>query len=551
MKKILIICLVIFAACNTTEKENSQTKEPKKTPFVWNGANVYFMLTDRFNNGDPNNDLSYDRKQDGAVLRDFKGGDIKGVTRKIREGYFNKLGVNAIWMNPMVEQIHGSTDEGTGLSYPFHGYWTKDWTTLDPNFGTMADYKELIDEAHRNGIRVLMDVVINHTGPVTDLDPVWPADWVRTEPTCTYQDFESTVTCTLVKNLPDIRTESDEPVALPEFLVEKWKAEGRYEQEIKELDVFFERTGYPRAPRFYIIKWLTDYVAELGIDGFRVDTAKHTETGVWSELYNEAQNAFNQWKENNPEAVLDDNDFFMVGEVYNYSVYDGKDFNIGPDTSVNFYENGLQGLINFALRSQQDQSLEEISSQYSDILHGGELDGFTVMNYISSHDDGSPYDKERKKNYEAANKLLLTPGISQIYYGDEIARSLVIEGTEGDATLRSEMNWSDLEKDAEKKALFTHYTKLGTFRNEHPAVGAGKHMKIADTPYTFKREFSQGDFSDKVVVSMSNSSGEVTVEDVFEDGTEVYDYYTGQTAKVEAGKVVIANPDRLILLAEK
>lgn len=546
MKKLLMICLALLGACNTTIKEEKKA-EP---PFVWNGANVYFLLTDRFNNGNTANDLAFDRKQDGAVLRDFKGGDIQGVTQKIKEGYFNKLGVNAIWMNPVVEQIHGSTDEGTGLSYPFHGYWAKDWTVLDPNFGTMADYKALIDEAHKNGIRVIMDVVINHTGPVTGLDPVWPESWVRTSPTCTYKDFETTVTCTLVKNLPDIRTESNEAVELPPFLVDKWKAEGRYEQEIKELDEFFARTGYPRAPRFYIIKWLTDYVAELGIDGFRVDTVKHTEAGVWAELFNEAQTAFYKWKSNNPDQVLDENEFYMVGEVYNYSIYNGKDFAMGADTTVNFYENGLQSLINFSLRSQQDKSIEEISSDYSSILYGGELEGYGVMNYITSHDDGNPYDKERIKTYESANKLLLSPGTSQIYYGDETARSLIIEGTEGDATLRSEMNWEELANNPETKKLWNHYAKLGQFRKNHPAVGAGKHTKLSDFPYTFKREYSKGDYSDKVVVSMNNPTGEISVTGVFENGEKLYDYYSEKTAVVKGGKVKFENGADMFLLSE-
>jgi alpha-amylase len=61
---------------------------------------------------------------------------IKGITKKIDEGYFDKLGINAIWFTPIVEQIHDAVDEGTGLSYPFHGYWARDWTALDPNFGT-------------------------------------------------------------------------------------------------------------------------------------------------------------------------------------------------------------------------------------------------------------------------------------------------------------------------------------------------------------------------------------------------------------------------------
>ena len=101
---------------------------------------------------------------------------------------------------------------------------------------------------------------------------------------CTFDSYKNTVDCTLVENLPDIRTDSNEAVELPPQLVAKWKSEGRYETEMKELDEFFTRTGYPRAPRFYIIKWLMDYVREFGIDSYRVDTVKHTEEYVWQEF---------------------------------------------------------------------------------------------------------------------------------------------------------------------------------------------------------------------------------------------------------------------------
>lgn len=119
-------------------------------------------------------------------------------------------------MTPIVEQIHGGTDEGTGVTYGFHGYWTSDWTTLDPNFGTKDDLKELVEVAHKNGVRILLDAVINHTGPATAIDPVWPSEWVRIKPTCAFNNYENTVTCTLVKNLPDIKTESNEAVELPQ-----------------------------------------------------------------------------------------------------------------------------------------------------------------------------------------------------------------------------------------------------------------------------------------------------------------------------------------------
>ncbi|WP_323494553.1 alpha-amylase family glycosyl hydrolase, partial [Sphingomonas sp. 10B4] len=74
------------------------------------------MLTDRFYNANPTNDLAYGRKNDAAKLRGFAGGDLAGITEKIKQGYFKNLGVNVIWITPPVEQIHGATDEGTGLS---------------------------------------------------------------------------------------------------------------------------------------------------------------------------------------------------------------------------------------------------------------------------------------------------------------------------------------------------------------------------------------------------------------------------------------------------
>lgn len=130
MKKIVLASAFAFLA--SCASQNTTTP----SSFDWKGANVYFAVTDRFNNGNPDNDVNFNRTEKAAVLRGFEGGDIRGVIQKIDEGYFNKLGINAIWLTPIVEQIHGATDEGTGLTYAFHGYWTKDWTALDPNFGT-------------------------------------------------------------------------------------------------------------------------------------------------------------------------------------------------------------------------------------------------------------------------------------------------------------------------------------------------------------------------------------------------------------------------------
>ncbi len=536
--------------CKKVEKPVSE--EPKKVaealetveknqPFFWEGANIYFLLTDRFNNGNPEKDINFSRTDSTAVLRGFKGGDITGITQKIEEGYFTDLGINAIWFTPVVEQVHGAVNEGTGNTYGYHGYWTKDWTAIDPNFGDKQELHRLVKTAHSKGIRILLDVVLNHTGPVTEIDPVWPEDWVRTGPPCEFTTYENTTACTLVKNLPDILTESDEPVELPDALLAKWKEEGRLSQELDELHLFFERTGYPRAPRFYIMKWLTDYINEFGVDGFRVDTVKHVNENAWLELRKEADYAFETWKKKHPNEVLDDNPFYMVGEVYNYGISSGRLFDFG-DQKVDYFDYGFKSLINFELKNDATKDYDAIFKKYNYLLNT-KLKGKSVVNYLTSHDDGSPFDKERKKPYYSANVLLLTPGASQVYYGDETSRPLIIDGTEGDATLRSFMNWEDLDSLPEVQKIHSHWQKLGQFRANHPAVGAGKHKRLAKSPYVFSRMYINGDFKDKVAVGLDLPKGKKSlwVKGFFGEGTKLYDTYSETEVVVKNGKVLLEN----------
>ena len=558
MKKyiILLFLLTMLAGCSEIKQnKNDEIADATslKKPFLWEAANIYFLLTDRFYNADSLNDVNFNRTKPNAKLRGFEGGDIKGITKKIEEGYFTDLGINAIWFTPIVEQIHGAVDEGTGLTYAYHGYWAKDWTALDPNFGTMEDLKNLVELAHKKGIRIVLDGVINHTGPVTDVDEVWPAEWVRTGPQCDYQTYESTTACTLVKNLPDIKTESKKVVEIPKHLADKWKAEGRYDQEMKELDDFFKRTGYPRTPKYYIIKWLTDYITELGIDGYRADTVKHTEEGVWDDFKKECNYAFNFWKENNPNKVLDSNDFYLVGEVYNYSISGGQIYDFG-DKKVNYFENGFNSLINFEFKwnAAQLPSYEALFSKYDTILNNG-LKGFGVLNYISSHDDSDPFDKERTNSFESATKLLLCPGTSQVYYGDESARSLIVEGAVGDANLRSNMNWNDIENNEKIKEILEHWQKLGKFRNNHLAVGAGIHKMLSEQPYVFQRTYSKGDFTDSVVVGLDLDKGEkqLNVGEEFKEGTVLVDAYSNTEVVVKNGMVILNTPFSIVLLEKK
>ena len=551
-----IIFLLVLLSCqsnNDKQKEALSANEP--TPyFNWEGATIYFMLTDRFNNGDPTNDVNFKRTEPTAVLRGFEGGDLAGVTQKIESGYFNDLGVNAIWLTPLVEQIHAGTDEGTGFTYGYHGYWAKDWTVLDPNFGTHQELKTMIETAHKRGIRVLLDAVVNHHGPETPQDGIWPEDWVRRWPTCTHDSYAATTACNLVENLPDVLTESNQEVALPPQLVAKWKQEGRLKQEQAELDAFFERTGYPRAPRFYIMKWLSDYVSEYGIDGFRVDTAKHTEASVWEEFRVICNSSFAQWKEEHPESVLDETPFYLVGEVYSYDLHHLREHDFG-DRKEDFFNNSFDALINFHIKGTQDMSLEALYSDYSNILNGP-MDGFGTLNFMSSHDDGSPFDKARKNPYETARRLLLAPGTAQIYYGDELSRPLIIEGTQGDATLRSFMNWDDLENNAQTAKILNYWQRLGQFRARHMAIGAGIHQQISQAPYTFSRVFNDKRHSDQVVVAvlsdadikMAREGLRIDLGGIFAEGAQLRDAFTGQEYSVTDGGVYLTLFEDVILL---
>jgi alpha-amylase len=545
--QLLLIASLLALSCAPNKEATAV-----ETPFVWEGANLYFLLVDRFHNGNPENDNIIPRNEETGVLRNFMGGDLRGVIQKIDEGYFTKLGINAIWMTPIVEQIHGAVDEGTGNTYGFHGYWTKDWTNIDPSYGTREDLKELVEKAHVQGIRIVLDAVINHTGPVTELDPVWPDTWVRTGPKCTYDSYSNYIDCTLVENLPDVLTESNEPVELPEHLIEKWKKEGRYEQEIAELDAFFALTGYPRAPKYYIMKWLSDYITDFGIDGYRVDTVKHTTEDVWADFSKVCKDVFVQYKNDNPDKVLDNNDFFMIGEVYGYGIHGKRIYDFG-DKQVDYFAHGFDNLINFDFKGDANKTFEELFAKYNQAVQN-DLKGVSITNYVSSHDDSWPFDKKRERSFEAGTKLLLTPGIAQVYYGDETSRSLEIPGTVGDATLRSMMNWDDIQNNPNTQQVLKHFQLLGQFRKNHPAVGAGVHQEISKAPfYTFSRTFTKGDFTDKVIIGLDLPMGkkEIQVSSIFEDGTELHDALSGITTKVKDGKAVIDSQMGIVLLERK
>lgn len=522
---------------------------------LWRNATVYFLMTDRFHNGDPSNDFAYGRQKDGDRLRSFEGGDLRGVIQKLEDGYFRDLGVTAIWTTPVIEQVHQPFTE-FGRTYAYHGYWPRDWTAVDAAFGTEADFAEMVRLAHAQGIRIIVDVIANHSGPpIGGVDPAWPSDWVRNEPACDYKTFATTATCLIVPALQDIRTESEAPAPLPAFLAEKWRAEGRLDAELAELDAFFARTGYPRAPKYYLIKWLTDWVRDYGVDGFRVDTAKHVDPELWAQLKQEAHIAFAGWKARNPGLALDDRPFFMVGEVFNFgplgfqkAVLGSRAYDFG-DRKVDFYQYGFDGLINMGFATHAYLPTPALFQLYGKELQST-FRGVTLLNYLASHDDMAPYDPERRTAYADAVKLILAPGAVQIYYGDELARPLKAKNTTGDAFLRTPIDWRTA-RTAKGRALLAHWRKLGRFRQAHPAVGAGVHSEHGASPLVFSRRLAQADGADAVLVGWAEDGKPFTqiAAGDFADGATLRDAYHGDVCTVERGAAVCPTPRTIALLA--
>jgi hypothetical protein len=174
MKKAKLLSMILVSILSlglfACSKEETLYKTSSEGAFAYENATVYFAMTDRFYDGTEKNNNAYGRKNPdelGKSIGTFNGGDILGLTKKLEEGYFQDLGVNAIWITAPYEQIHGyigGGERGDFAHYGFHGYYALDWTMMDRNIGTVEEFRTFVDTAHSQGIRIIMDVVMNHVG---------------------------------------------------------------------------------------------------------------------------------------------------------------------------------------------------------------------------------------------------------------------------------------------------------------------------------------------------------------------------------------------------
>lgn len=272
---------------------------------------IYFVLPDRFDNGDPSNDrggLTGDRLVTGYDPTHkgfYHGGDLKGLTRKL--DYIQGLGITAIWFAPVFKNkpVQGPKgDESAG----YHGYWITDFTTIDPHFGTEAEFKGFVDAAHARGIKVYMDIIVNHTADVIQYreggdyayrskadypfsrrggvggaainsgflgDHVGTAaNWAKlTDPSFAYTPF-------VPKAEERVKTPAwlNDPIYYHNRGNSNWVGESSLYGDFVGLDDL--ATEHPRVVAGFIDIY-GGWIDRFGVDGFRIDTARHVNAEFW------------------------------------------------------------------------------------------------------------------------------------------------------------------------------------------------------------------------------------------------------------------------------
>lgn len=554
MKSIIYLLLALLLCLSAAVQSSA-----RKT-FDADAATVYFVITDRFCNGDSANDVNYGRIVDYGSERlnaaTFHGGDFKGMLKKAREGYFTDLGVDVVWMTDVYEQIHGwMSGSGPVNDFPhygYHGYYPLDYTQIDKNYGTVDEFRALVDTLHAQGIRVMLGANLNDPGYPTLLDAVQygfaetgmtEAEAAQHHPRWSFDDFfagrlnwkgwygrgwvrmpdedwdENDPLQATLFGMPDFKDESDEKVDIPQFLINKWKREGCDNNPWVNPAAMKLRQNRPWSPMQYLIAWIASWVEEFGIDGFRCDIVENVHLYRWKQLNAACNDALRRWRNKHKGEPASDwtERFYMTGD------YDGASIDYKPD----YADAGFSSMVNFYFPKH------------------GDLDGivYTWQAYadsIAAHPGWHPFsylnnsyhrDADMNNMIDCATTLLLSPGVIQIFYGDETGRKLSDArlNVDSDQAFRSDMDWDDVDA-----TLLAHFKKLGQIRKNNPVIAAGKQLTL-DT-HTCLRY----DDTDKALIRLCPGPGtEIDVNGIFSDGVILTELYTGKQAEVRGGKITL------------
>ena len=468
----------------TVDVEITDRVKKNENDFDWDEAVVYFMMTDRFFDGNESNNTASGADTYGDNPGLYHGGDFAGVTAKL--DYLQDLGVNTIWLTPIVKNIAGVTvtDEGkedVPYNAAYHGYWASDFTKLNPTMGTTEEFKTMISEAHKRGMRIMVDIVVNHAGYGTESTF---ADMLR-DKSVSEGDIKSWQS------------------GLPDFATEK-------------ADV-----------RAKLVEWQTSWMKDYGVDYFRVDTVKHVDSTTWAALKNSTT-------EVNPS-------FKMIGEYYGAGyASNGSTLGSGQmDADLDFDFNDQAT----SFVSGNISSVEKFLSARNSALNNAYMTG----QFLSSHDEdgfkaslingkGYTEDEATSAALVAATLQLTAKGIPVIYYGEEVGLSGL--NNYPYQTNRYDMDFSKATKD---NVTYQHYKNLLSIRNAYTDVFArGSRTVVAGSDEEGYDVVSRSYGGTTLYVGMNikDTAKEVKVPVSLAAGTEVKDLYSGATYTVGSDKTV-------------
>ena len=501
-KTISVTVKDIYGNVYTTATNVTVTERKKSAgDFDWDEAVIYFAVTDRFFDGDASNNDAYgvgDYNTGKKGGSSYHGGDFAGLNQKL--DYLKDLGVNTIWITPIVENIkEDQHDKETDTAtYGYHGYWASDFTKLNGHLGTEEQFEALLEAAHSKDMKIMVDVVLNHAGYGTEdhfNDILMDADGKKIS---MIRDDSNTISGD---------DKYDALSGLPDFVTEN------------------------KAVTDQLVAWQTGWMSKYSIDYYRVDTVKHVETTTWAAFKNSLTKV-------NP-------DFKMIGE-YSGAGYANNAGELGTGTMDalldfdfnDFAQNFVTGNI-----SSVENSLQKRNSAINNTA--------TMGSFLSSHDEDTLQYKlvsESKISEEEAYNLMKVAATLQItakgqpvlYYGEEIgqggANNWPLQ------TNRRDFDWTELEKQkADSNSIYNHYKTMLAIRNAYTDVFArGNRSTVAASDAEGYEVISRSYGTDTLYVGMNvkETAKEVVIPVIAKAGTILTNLYDGKNYTVSADQKV-------------
>ncbi len=522
----------------------------------WRDEIIYQIVVDRFDNGDPDNDWVAGVGPEPGDLRRHQGGDWRGIGDRL--DYIERLGVTTIWISPIVANVD-RTDRQDG----YHGYWAADFTAANPRFGSASELRELVDRAHERDIKVIVDVVTNHTGNLFfyDVDGDGVFDDGESEPG--FADagpYDAAIEWSSPP--PSVFTYRDgiaETIALgEEHFHRRGRINDQRDQHQKELgdfptglrDLDTERADVVTAMVDTVVRWV-----ELSdVDGIRLDAVPHVAHAFWRDF---------SYRLRARLAAIGKHRFILLGEVFDpdpeiLAAYTGRggldsvfDFSLKHDVIEGFILDGEPAASTVA-------ALEDYRAYYPTLAHEHGVDLSPWQARVAFADN---HDVPRLRYWlddpfaaELAMTVVFTvDAIPAVYYGTEQE----LDGGWGDDA--REVMWETGFR--EDTRMFRHLARLAEIRRRSSALRRGAlivryasrvsaHTSAADAGL-LAYERVHGDERALVVLSGHPiDHAEARVPTGFADGSELVDALSGRRLTVTAGAVDVRIPPRGAMILE-